>query len=272
MNWNAIFDKLLDPYDVRARLFLGLLILLPAILCLALLFGTKSPVVVGLSSVLLACGGPYLLSSFVRTWGQRAQDRLFRSWGAQPSTIMLRYRDVTLPAPTKRRYHELATARLGVAMPSVEEELSDPVRADSAYAAAADALRPQTNDRKAFPFVFKELVAYGFNRNAYGSRWVGLGVATITAFATLSHANALRMAPPYVDLANLGGAHVVVLTSALVMAGLWCRHFTAETVKLAGIGYAKRLWEALEKLPRRPSRPPRKASAPAEMGESIGQR
>ena len=90
--------------------------------------------------------------------------------GGQPSTILLRHRDTTLPTLTKRHYHELAATRLGIAMPSVEEELKDPAHADLAYVAAADALRPQTNDRRAFPFVFRELVAYGFNRNAHGAR------------------------------------------------------------------------------------------------------
>lgn len=258
MNWTAISDKLLDPYDVRARLFPGLLVLLPVILHLALLHGTKSPMVVGLSSVLLACGGPYLLSSFVRTWGQRAQDRLFRRWGAQPSTILLRHSDLTLPAPTKQRYRDLAAARLGIAMPSAEEELKDPAGADLAYAAAADVLRPQTNDRKAFPFVFKELVAYGFNRNAHGSRWVGLGVAAATIIATLWHAGALSLQFPYWRTAALDNAHIVVLVSALAMAVLWCAHFTGETVRLAGVSYARRLWEALDQVPKKPSRVQRK--------------
>lgn len=265
MNWTAISDKLLDPYDLKARLLPGLLVLLPAILHFAPLYGTKNPMVVGLGSVLVACGGPYLLSSFVRTWGQRAQDRLFRRWGAQPSTILLRHRDTTLPMQTKLRYHELAISRLEVNLPTAEAEQRDPDTADQAYASAADALRPLTNDRKAFPFVFKELVAYGFNRNAYGSRWVGLGVAVITLIATLAHAGALLGAHPYVNPATLGVPHIVVLVSALVMAVLWCAHFTAETVRLAGIGYAKRLWEALEKVPKKTSRPPRKASAAAEV-------
>jgi hypothetical protein len=260
MNWTAIFEKLLDPYDVRARLFPGLLVLLPAIFHLALLHGTKSPMVVGLSSVLLACGGPYLLSSFVRTWGQRAQDRLFRRWGAQPSTILLRHRDLTLPAPTKQRYRDLAAARLGVDMPSAEEEQKDPAGADLAYMAAADVLRPQTNDRKAFPFVFKELVAYGFNRNAYGSRWVGLGVAVITIIATLWHAGALGLESPHWRNQALDNAHIVVLGLALAMAVLWCAHFTGETVRLAGVSYARRLWEALDQVPKKPSRVQRKTS------------
>lgn len=263
MNWTAISDKVLDPYDVRARLFPGLLVLLPAILYLALLYGTKNPVVVGLSSLLVACGGPYLLSSFVRTWGQRAQDRLYRHWGAQPSTILLRHRDATLPALTKQRYHKVAAARLGAAMPSPEEELKDPTNADLAYAAAADALRPQTNDRKAFPFVFKELVAYGFNRNAHGSRWMGLGVAVITIGVTLAHAGAFSLQLPYWRTPELANAEIIVLVSAFVMAILWCAHFTEETVRLAGVSYAKRLWEALDQLPKRPSRVVRKPSESA---------
>lgn len=64
-------DKLLDPYDLTARLLPGLLVLLPAILCIAVLYGAKSPIAVALVSVLATCGGPYLLSSFVRTWPTR---------------------------------------------------------------------------------------------------------------------------------------------------------------------------------------------------------
>jgi hypothetical protein len=264
MNWPTLLDKMLDPYELRARLFPGLLVLLPAILYLALLFGTKSPTVVGLSTVVAACGGPYLLSSFVRTWGLRAQERLYRKWGAQPSTILLRHRDTQLAKQTKLRYHELATLRLGVAMPSAEEEQLNPVGADQAYAAAADALRPRTNDRKAFPFIFKELVAYGFNRNAYGSRWAGLGIASMTVVATLLHANALHLQSPHWTDSGLHIPHCVLLLVSSGCAALWCIHFTAETVNFAGYSYAKRLWEALEQLPKRSLRAQSKQGGLAE--------
>lgn len=139
-------------------------------------------------------------------------------------------------------------------MPRPEEEQRDPARADEAYAAAADALRPLTTDRKAFPFVFKELVSYGFNRNSYGSRWVGCFVSIATAVATLLHAGALRPSPPHFASEGLDAIHVVVLILALGFAALWCMHFTGETVRYAGVAYAKRLWESLKKLPKKPSR------------------
>lgn len=148
-------------------------------------------------------------------------------------------------------------------MPSQEDEKRDPDVADLAYAAAADALRPLTNDRKAFPFVFKELVAYGFNRNAHGSRWLGFGVSLATVVTTLIHSSALRPQQPLLALDALDNAHIVVLVSGLIMALLWCIHFTASTVKLAGISYAKRLWEALDQLPKKPPRARRKSIEPS---------
>jgi hypothetical protein len=248
--WAKVGDKLADPYELKARLFPGLLILLPAILHLTLLYGPKNPLVAALGSVLTACGGPYLLSSFVRTHGLRAQERLYRAWGGLPSTIILRHRDRTLPGQTKVRYHELLMARLGIAAPSLQHEERDPARADEAYEAGADALRPLTTDAKAFPFIFKELVAYGFNRNAHGSRWLGLFVALGTILATLYDGGSLSWNTPYVHLKTLDFAHVVVLLASLGMAAIWCGHFTAGTVRLAGIAYAKRLWEALERAPK----------------------
>ena len=247
-------DKVLDPYDLTARLLPGLLVLLPAILCIAVLYGAKSPVAVALGSVFATCGGPYLLSSFVRTWGQRAQVRLFRQWGGQPTTLLLRHRHDHLPPLTKGRYRDLAASRLGITLPSDSEEEQAPVLADQAYIAAADALRPLTNDRKTFPFVFKELVAYGFVRNAHGSRWVGLAVAAAVAVISLMHAGVLYVQPPYWALGNLDTPHIVLLIVAICFACLWCFHFTANTVQQAGFSYAKRLWEALEKVPKKPRR------------------
>lgn len=247
-------SKFLDPYDLTARLLPGLLVLLPAILYIAVLYGAKSPIAIALASVLGACGGPYLLSSFVRTWGQRAQDRLFRQWGGQPTTLLLRHRHSDLSPLTKERYRELAATRLGIALPSDGEENDDPEKADQKYAAAADALRPLTNDRRAFPFVFKELVAFGFIRNAHGSRWVGLAVAAATAVITLMHAGVLHVRPLYWARGNLDTPHIALLIVAIGFACLWCFHFTAKTVQQAGFSYAKRLWEALEKAPKKPRR------------------
>ena len=251
MHWESIFVKLLDPYDIKARLFPGLLVLLPAITFFALLYGPKIPALVALMTVLSTCGGPYLLASFVRTWGQRAQDGLYKKWGAQPTTILLRHRDQRLANQTKLRYQQLAMSKLGIKMPSPDAETADPSAADNAYTAAADALRPMTVDKKKYPFVFKELVAYGFNRNAFGARWVGSGTAMIVIAATLAHAGVLHTIAPMLQIQNLqhlGLSHVLTLTVCTLLLFMWLFHFTPKTVEQAAFSYALRLWESLEKI------------------------
>jgi hypothetical protein len=253
--WSRVLDTALDPYELRARLFPGLLVLLPVTVYLALLHGAKNPLIVSLGSVLLACGGPYLLSSFVRIWGQRAQEKLFRRWGAKPTTVLLRHSDNQISPQTKQRYRKLVESNLGILLPSVDDEQNYPGEADNAYDAAADALRPLTSDQTAFPLVFKDLVAYGFNRNAYGSRWVGVSVSIGAIVATIANAGAMHLDPPYMTIADLGTAHVIVITAALNFIGLWCFHFTSATVQQSGFSYSKRLWESLEQLPKKLNSP-----------------
>lgn len=257
MQWGAVFTKLLDPYDIKARLFPGLLVILPAIAFLALLYGPKNPILVILVSVLSTCGGPYFLASFIRTWGQRAQENLYRKWGGQPSTILLRHRDKRLANQTKLRYQQLATSKLGVTMPSPDEEVQNPIAADNAYVAAADALRPLTVDKKKYPFVFKELVAYGFNRNAFGARWVGASIAIVVIAATLVHASVLQTTAPLFQTQNLQFlkfSHVLTLTLSVALLFMWLFHFTPKTVEQAGFSYALRLWESLETITKKPAR------------------
>ena len=268
MTWSTVFSKLFDPYDLKARVFPGLLLLIPVIVFMALILGPKNPLIVTLSSVLATCGGPYLIASFVRTWGLRAQDRLNKKWGGQPSTIILRHSDSCMAKPTKLQYHQLIQYKLSVQVPTAAEETADSESADDAYSAAANALRPLVNaDTKKYRFVFKELVAYGFNRNAYGSRWVGVLICVAAIIATLAHGGVLNFTSPYGELGALvaqDAAHVLTLIVAGVFMLVWLFHFTETTVKQAGYTYALRLWEALLTVKKPPSKSS-KAVSPATI-------
>ncbi|NYE63156.1 hypothetical protein FHW58_004384 [Duganella sp. 1224] len=270
MIWSSVLSKLFDPYDLKARVFPGLLLLIPAIVFIALILGRKDPLIVTLSSVLATCGGPYLIASVVRTWGQRAQDRLNKRWGGQPSTIILRHSDSRMATPTKLQYHQLIQQKLSINVPTAADEAYDSESADQAYTAAANALRPLVNaDKKRYPFVFKELVAYGFNRNAYGSRWVGVFICAAAILATLVHGAVLKLTSPYGDFAALAAqdaAHVLTLVVAGVFMLVWLLHFTDKTVEQAGYTYALRLWEALLTVKKPPPKSYKATSPNAASG------
>ncbi|MGL4408640.1 MAG: hypothetical protein ACRCTU_09645 [Zoogloea sp.] len=253
MAWAQIAEKLLDPYSTRARLAPGLLLLLPVILFLVCTLGPKSPLLTALSSVLVACGGPYALSSFVRTYGQRAQDRLYLAWGGKPTTLILRHSDTRLPPGTKKLYHEHVATKFNLSVPSTEDEARDMAAADNVYLDATNRVIQATRDSKRYPLVFKELVAYGFNRNCYGIRWIGAAVSLAVLFFTLVHIGALpwhNWPAFYGKLASINMDSSLSLLASASMLLVWLFHFTSGTVKQSGIAYAERLFEALTKVPR----------------------
>lgn len=250
---NNFLDKLRDPYESKARLLPALLVLLPVALFFVCTLGAKHPLLASVTTVLTACGGPYALANIARTWGQRAQERLYKKWGGKPSTIILRHSDTRLARPTKEFYHGLIKAKFGLDVPTAEFETLNPAQADEIYHAATDSLIRATRDTKKFPLVFKELTSYGFNRNAYGIRWLGVASSILIAFAMLTQGHVFKILEGHINLADfelLNIGQIFVLVFSVLMLLVWLFHFTASTVKLSGFSYSERLCEALDALPR----------------------
>lgn len=247
MNLAAVLEKIRDPYDRRARVAPGLWVIFPLLVAAACLLGPKHPVLTALGSLLAACGGPYLLGSVVRAWGLAAEKKLYAKWGGKPSTIILRHRDKTLGLYTKQSYHELISRKLGIPMPSAAAEATDPELADEAYRSATEQAIKLTRDTKKFSLLFKELIAYGFNRNMYAARWVGSAVCLITLGIVLVHAQVWQLTPLQLMTAISVGEQLTAGVT-LVLLALWLFHFTESTVKSVAYAYAQRLMECLPKI------------------------
>lgn len=251
MNLAAALEKVRDPYDRKARLAPGLWVVFPVLVAAACLLGPKHPLLTTLGSLLAACGAPYLLGSIVRTWGQGAERRLYTKWGGKPTTIILRHRDTTLGLYTKQGYHELISRKLDVPIPSAASEAADPVMADEAYRSATEHAIKLTRDTKKFSMLFKELIAYGFNRNMHGARQVGSVICLITLSIAMLHANALELTSPYLNIhavASMSIGEQLTAWTALIFLALWLFHFTEATVKAAAFAYAIRLMECLPNI------------------------
>ncbi|WP_454014290.1 hypothetical protein [Aquamicrobium terrae] len=66
--------------------------------------------------------------------------------------------------------------QLREAPPSAEEEERDPAAADAFYDRCGVWLREHTRDKAKFRILFEENMTYGFRRNLYGLRWLGLAL------------------------------------------------------------------------------------------------
>jgi hypothetical protein len=106
--------------------------------------------------------------------------RLYEEWGGKPTTQLLRHRDKTIEAVTKRRYHSYLGAKINVPLPDKNQEAEDPEGADEVYQSAVRWLLNHTrpDDGKKFDMILRENVSYGFRRNALGMKPIGLIIST----------------------------------------------------------------------------------------------
>lgn len=117
----TIFELVKDPYERKARVIPGLLVALPVLVPLLCVYGARHPVLTGVIGLLGGCGAIYALASVARGRGKKLEEMLVSKWGGMPTTIALRHRDKFLDGVSKQRYHTAITAKLGIAMPTAEE-------------------------------------------------------------------------------------------------------------------------------------------------------
>ncbi len=242
---------LFDPYDRPARLYPGLLALMPLPVLLLCLYGPAHPWISGPLSVVSFCGGGYLLGRVSRDAGKRIQEGLFIKWGGAPTTQLLRFREPLFDRHTKERFHGILAKGLGKSLPTAEEESADPVAADEIYRAATTWLIGQTRDTKAFPLVFKENIAFGFQRNSLGIRPYGIAVAVICIVWSLIHARLLVVTQPFViadRLESLAPAEALTIVVSIIILIVWIAFLTEAAVKRTAFSYAERLLQSCDHL------------------------
>lgn len=239
----AIAFNISDPYTRRARLQPGLLVALP----LALAVLAWSPA--GLTgwgvlwSVLVWSGATALLTQVARDRGKRKEPELFRQWGGKPTTVLLRHRDSSNPVLLDHRHAKLRELVPSRQLPTAEEESIDPTKADQIYEACTLRLIERTRDKKTFPLVFEENCNYGFRRNLWGMKPVGiltaaLGTGSVAVLIALHFLKGTALQP----LSYVGG-----VINLILLVG-WITWFTPAWVRIAAEAYAERLLAACDSL------------------------
>ncbi len=163
-----------------------------------------------------------------------------------PTTRILRHNDDRLPAEVKARYHQHLGTKLGMPLPTPAEERTDPAAADARYTSAIHWLLAQCRG-PAHVLVLNENTSYGFRRNLFGLKIVGLALCTVClavpvlavwseqpdAVGTLS---GLRQGASTLTAVQVGAAALCIISAVgwlTVVRGNW--------VKEAGELYALRL-------------------------------
>ena len=190
---------------------------------------------------------------------------MFEKWGGLPSVAIFRHRDTRLDPITKVRYHKkLASLVKEANPPTVEQEQMDPVAADAVYSAWSNYLRINSRDTKKFGMLFHENVSYGYRRNVWGLRPIGVMVSFLSLAVCAPRIYFVYQSTGKFDEGLLGAG-----AFAFLMFLLWVLRFTGDWVRVPADAYAERLAECTETLGAKEpaTRTPPKKSTPNSNGQ-----
>lgn len=251
----ALLD-ITNTYTRRARLTPALIVVLP--LGLAVLSwspdGLKSWTV--LWSLFVWAGGTALMAQVARDRGREKEKELFQSWGGKPTTRLLRYAGCENSILVTRRHTVLQKVLADIHLPTEAEELANFQDADNIYDTCVRWLLEQTRDQKKFNLLFEENCSYGFRRNLWGMKPMGIALGFV-GFLLGSLAVAIHVkAHAAVSPISYGG-----LACTLALLAFWILWCKPNWVRLSADAYAERLLAAPDTFasPEAPKKAPRKA-------------
>lgn len=235
-----------DKYTRQARLKPSLLVVLPVFVTVAVWLPKVWTLLGGFAAIISACGLTFLLAELSRYQGRKVEREMIAANGDKFTTILLRHRDSTISAATKKTYHAFLKKASKRSFPTVESEQTDPAGADDCYRGAVEWLLEATRSEKRFPLVRVENISYGFRRNL-----LGLKIPAVVFIAMCVIANVFLCVRDVhaADTRFWAGALVSV---ALIAAGLvWLIVIKMPFVEDAGRTYALRLLAQCDVLQRR---------------------
>lgn len=236
-----------DAYTARARLAPALTVLFPIVVDVLAAVPTVQTWWEKALAGLLGVGLWMAPAQWVADRGRARQARLWQDWGGVPTTAALRWRSATNKIAMGERHAHVSRAT-GIALPDDAAESRDPIGADESYEAATGILREATRDAAKFPLVTAAVTDYGFRRNSYGLRRIGLTVAALAAAVAAA-----------LLVIGIRSSHVswkwaiAALIVDLICLAWWWRGVTVDAVRSAGDRYAERLLAGASQVPDAPT-------------------
>jgi hypothetical protein len=244
-DFNKLIEQFLDPYSRQARLAPALVVIVPLVLLIMVWFPASWSVWGALVSVACSCGLMFLLSQIARDRGKQKEPDLYAGWGGKPSVALLRHRDHRIDPQTKARYCAFLKSKLPqLVLPTEADESADQDRADAAYESVTAWLLTQTRDTKVFNLLFRENISYGFRRNLWGLKPIGVA-ATLLAAA----ASTFVIGYTYWAKQALVSPEIIIVSAIVwLLVVIWIALITRTWVRIPADAYGKQLLTACDTL------------------------
>jgi hypothetical protein len=228
-------------YERKARLYPGLLAVVPVALVVIALGWKGYPVVAAAIGTVGGAGATYLVAILVRHMGRQIEPGLWESWGGAPTTEALRTRTNTDNPVERDIWRHAVELCTGISLLTPDEEAVDKDGADQTIAAAVSQLTRLGQD-PAYPLVKAENIQYGFERNYYALRWVGRAVGIVSVAVLV----AVLSFPRHLGDSSVSSAGLIagIIIDVLFLIS-WCVFPSKERTHLAGQRYSRQLYQAV---------------------------
>lgn len=235
-----------DNYTLRARYYPVVILFFPVII-LGIFYSLQFETYFHfLGSVGVAGALTYLFSQLGRDAGKQKEAALWQNWGGTPSIQVLRWTNAIIDPHTKKRYHEKLFRVCPVStIPTLELEQSSPTITDSIYQAWTKYLIAQTRDKQKFPLLIKENTSYGFRRNLWGLRSVGISITAGLIIVNYLYW-ALKLETSNIML--FPDSFLYSTTMLFVMMLFWLLIVNRKWVRLVAFAYGERLLESIDQI------------------------
>ena len=226
--------------------------------------------VVALTGLVSVDGAGGLISQLLREPAKRKERKLWTQWGTPaygtPTIRWLRHDGVDIENRAKAsELRKKVAARFQswrcLRLPTPTEQLNDPEQADKKYDQIVKILLEATRDSTQFPLVASENANYGFRRNLWFFRNIGLPVTVICLagiiFLLCAQHELLGLQSEWAFLpdeteqdATKAVLLLRVFSSVLLalLSYIWVRKITPDWVKEASNKYTKCLLSAASRL------------------------
>lgn len=224
--------ELLDTYGIRARLSAHIIILSPLAITLFLCFDEVFSIVSSAVIVAILLAFTNFLPILQR---QIYQNHLpFTNYAAQ----FLMPSDGTLNPITKSRYY-----RTLAALDPAFSCFTSPIESDISYNCCESAVRYLRNKSRQNPFILEENINYGFYRNLFSNKEIGLSLCTILGafIATFSLAH-------YGSFTGIPISNYLALIFNVLLFVFWLFCVNQNTLESTAKQYAKALLSSIDSL------------------------
>lgn len=237
--------KYLDEYTIKARLYPIAITMLPLAIMVVSWQSNELSSMKTFIATIMSFGGGILLTQLGRDSGKSKQKLLFEKWGGKPTTLLLRYSGTNTEEFVDRLHRNISVAIPDIALPTKEEEMHDQDRADRMYDVAVNAIIELTRDNSKYSLLFKENCNYGFRRNLWGLKKLGIIISSISSlvvamiFICTLYNNQIK---------NIDVLHASSLALNLLLLYIWITTVRENWVKTVAVAYAYRLLGTTEVL------------------------